>query len=241
MNKPALCSAVKGKLNNHGGFSYLEMLMVVFILSLCTGVITDTLSLGIRQLQKLTKQSQATILLDTLSAVVRNDLTYATDYNSSENSFISTAKDIKQLVTQYGTGEWDANKALENAKYPSLSEAIQATSSVMNWTTNAVPGQIIRRSVFPNNDGSFSLYYSALTSSQDYSGKSDGGITSKNSNSSLYATISIADEHSTHSDDKAYVDKFKVAITIYDNTANVLAQKQADRNTVTPIHCLYHS
>ena len=230
MNKPALRSAVKGKLNNHGGFSYLEMLMVVFILSLCTGVITDTLALGVRHLQKLTKQSQATILLDTLSAVVRNDLTYATDYDSSENSFISTAKDIKQLVTQYGTGEWDANKALQDT-----------ATNEMHWeASNAnVPGQIIRRSQF-SNGGSDSYYYSALTSSQDYSGKSDGGITSKNSNSSLYATIRIADEHSTHSDGKAYVDKFKVAITIYDNTANVLAQKQADRNTVTPIHCLYH-
>ena len=244
MDKSAFRLTVKGKLNNHGGFSYLEMLIVVFILSLCTGVITDTLALGVKHLQKLTKQTQAVILLDTLSAVVRNDLTYATDYYHSDQSFRSTNKDINTLRTQYGTGEWDANEALEDIDTDSISseeEAIQAESSVMNWEpfTANVPGQIIRRSLFPNSGPPSSYYYSALTSSQDYSGKASGGITSQKP---LYATVGIEEEvpHSHH-DTVDCVDKFKVSITIYNepemDTENVSTSKQVD---VTPIHCLYH-
>ena len=229
MDKSAFRSTVKGKLNNHSGFSYLEMLMVVFILSLCTGVITDTLALGVKHLQKLTKQTQAVILYDTLSAVVQNDLTYVKGYK--EGCFISDAKDIRGLWTQYGTGTWDANNMLEKdnanllaAVTPDNPDTYWRAYNVKssnndddddddddkivwkNWNDpTAKAGQIIRRSAIPDN-GSVSFFYSPLTSSQDYSGKGLGGITS---NDPLYATISVEPD-----DEMKY---FNVTITVYDS------------------------
>ena len=219
MDKSAFRSTVKGKLNNHGGFSYLEMLMVVFILSLCTGVITDTLSLGVKHLQKLTKQTQAVILYDTLSAVVQNDLTYVKGYK--EGCFISDAKDIRGLWTQYGTGTWDANNMLEKDNAALLAAVtpddtdtywnayrVESTNDI-GWIKQNTPdatGQIIRRTVIPDN-GSVSFFYSPLTTSQDYSGKGLGGITS---NAPLYATISV------EPNDETNVAFFKVTISVYD-------------------------
>ena len=226
-------STVKGKLNNHSGFSYLEMLIVVFILSLCTGVLSDTMALGVKHLQERTKYSQALILYDTLSAVVQNDLTYVTGYK--EGCFISTAKDIRGLWTQYGTGTWDANNMLEkdteNDDLRTLNDRLKTklgaefdpnksdtyaeywqvynvpSSNDIGWqNTPDVAGQIIRRTAIPDN-GSVSFFYSALTSSQDYSGKGLGGITSK---APLYATIFVEPNAETN------VTYFNVTISVYD-------------------------
>ncbi len=268
--KKSCPSAVRRKWNSHGGFSYLEMLMVVFILSLCTGVISDTLALGVRHLQERTKHSQAIMLYDTLSAVVQNDLTYATGYKAygagkREGCFISTAKDIRGFWTQYGIGEWDANNMLEkdteNANLRTLNDNFKASLGAqfdpnksetyakywqvynvpssnssdgdddddddeIGWKkwddTNAKAGQIIRRSVIPDN-GSVSFYYSPLTSSQDYSGKGLGGITA---NAPLYATISVVP-------DNANVTSFTVIISIYDGDNPATAKLLAGGQTFT--------
>lgn len=264
MNKPAFRSTVKGKLNNHSGFSYLEMLIVAFILSLCTGVLSDTMALGVKHLQERTKYSQALILYDTLSAVVQNDLTYVTGYK--KGCFISTAKDIRGFWTQYGTGTWDANNMLEkdteNANLCALNDNFKANlgnqfdpnksetyakywqvynvpssnsgdgdddddDDEIGWKkwddTNAKAGQIIRRSVIPDN-GSVSFYYSPLTSSQDYSGKGLGGITA---NAPLFATISVVPDHETT------VTYFTVTISIYDGDNPATAKLLAGGQTFT--------
>ena len=194
--------AVRRKWNSHGGFSYLEMLMVVFILSLCTGVISDTLALGVRHLQERTKRSQAVILYDTLWAVVQNDLTYATHYEEIDGEFYfkSNAKDIDRLKwVKYGTGNWDANEMVQQIPTPP-----ESYTDVMGWqsTSSGQRAQIIRKGKTYGTEPFY--YYTPLTSSQDYSGKGIGGITSK---SPLYATISIRVENGN----------FKVTVSVYDS------------------------
>lgn len=218
--------AVRRKWNSHGGFSYLEMLMVVFILSLCTGVISDTLALGVRHLQERTKYSQAIMLYDTLSAVVQNDLTYATGYASKDSNgqkqwyFKSNAKDIENLKwVQYGTGNWDANQMVQAISAP----------NVMDWqysTSSGQRAQIIRKGKTYGTDPFY--YYTPLTSSQDYSGKGIGGITSK---SPLYATIEIRVEN----------EQFKVTISVYDSLTATEPLMSGDELTVIPIGTLDNS
>ncbi len=207
------------KWNSHGGFSYLEMLMVVFILSLCTGVITDTLALGVRHLQERTKRSQAIMLYDTLWAVVQNDLTYATDYKEigGEYYFKSNAKDIDKLKwVQYGTGNWDANKMVQEISAPNVMEWQYATSTSQR-------AQIIRKGKTYGAEPFY--YYTPLTSAQDYSGKGIGGITSK---SPLYATIEIRVDSGN----------FKVKISVYDSLTAATPLMGGDELTVIPIGTL---
>lgn len=216
---------VRRKLNGHGGFSYLEMLMVVFILSLCTGVISDTLALGVKHLQERTKHSQAIMLYDTLSAVVQNDLTYATDYKKigEEYYFKSNAKDIEKLKwVQYGTGNWDANEMVQ-----AIPDPPESYTDVMDWqysTSSGQRAQIIRKGKTYGTEPFY--YYTPLTSSQGYSGKGIGGITS---NSPLYATIEISVE----------AGNFKVKISVYDSDSLTAEPIMGgDELTVIPIGTL---
>ena len=184
MDKSAFRSTVKGKLNNHGGFSYLEMLMVVFILSLCTGVISDTLALGVKHLQERTKQTQAIILLDTLFASVRNDLIYATPPPNADKSFDHAVRDNIQnftysVTTLYGVAdEWPKDRS---DNYQNPPPGWEPVTSITNESPKK--GQIIRENTLP----SAVTYYEPVTSVENYSGYGiTGGITSGNK---LRATI----------------------------------------------------
>ena len=221
MNKPALCSAVKGKLNNHGGFSYREMLMVVFILSLCTGVISDTLALGVRHLQERTKQSQAIILLDTLFASVRNDLTYATRrYDDGAFDHIVHMKNGNFSVkTQYGVvDEWPKDKSDSYQNPPEWTPAPSTTDE------NPPKGQIIRENTTMLSASSTVAYYEPVTSVENYSGYDlRGGITSGNK---LRATIQMDYDNSQG---------FHVIIQVFNEKNVELCEKDQWIKPIQPI------
>lgn len=139
----------RGKRNGNGGFSYLETVVVTLILALCAGVIVDTLSLGAKHLREQTKESQAIILLDTLSAVVRNDLFFAKACHA-DDSFERLIRRGVYMRTWYGVGTWEGN-----------------WQAVNDWTParESKKGQIIRKSLIGAQE-----YYDLTTAPESYAG-----------------------------------------------------------------------
>lgn len=139
----------RGKRNGNGGFSYLEMVVVTLILALCAGMIVDTLSLGAKHLREQTKQSQAIMLLDTLSAVVRNDLFFARACHA-DGSFERLIQRGVYVRTWYGVGTWEGD-----------------WQAVHDWTEvgEARKGQIIRKSLLGSQE-----YYDLTTAPESYAG-----------------------------------------------------------------------
>lgn len=221
MNKVPLMKALCGKLRRQTGLSFLELMITTFILALCTGIISDTMALGAKHLKEQTKQSQAIILLNTLCAVVQNDLTYATSYDKNTKVFITTVEDTKAFETQYGIGKWDSSKALR---------PVGDEQMVWNPASADKKGEIIRRGTVPVPDGSGEpqyYYYTALTPSQDYSNKSMSHVTgsSNNPNDDLQASINIETKEK----------QFKVHIKIYDGAGKELASTEEGGMLVTPL------
>lgn len=151
------------RLNSRRGFSYLEMTLAALILALCMGVITDTLTLGVQHLRARTEQSQAVVLLDTLFASVRNDLTYATKYYAATGRFEYTVRDNAQnvtysLLTRYGVGEWPENDPDNYMNPPGWTPAESVE------TANPAKGVVIRENAIATVK-----YYEPLVSVRNYS------------------------------------------------------------------------
>ena len=193
-----------------GGFSLAEMLIAMAVLALCMGLISDAATFGVQYFQKRTRRSQAIILLDTLCAVVRNDLTYATKCYA-DGSIERVVRDYAAqkdyaVKTWYGVGQWRTDNPDS-----------YFDESVIQWRgiqdSAACPGQIIRKSALSGGQ----YFFDFLSPPESY------GDAVKNG---LYATLDItpifAKGHANR------IDRFSFTVTLYDGpdeTAQIVAQR----------------
>ncbi len=212
------------------GFSYMEMLIATAVLALCAGIICDTMAFSVKYLQKRTRYNQAVILLDTLCAVVRNDLEYATKYYADGS--------IMRFVRDYAPVKQDnETDAPEKAQKPYADYDVRTWYGVGQWRTGnpdsyfdetliqwrgiqdsaACPGQIIRKSEF-FNDGQY--FFDCVSPPESYADGDGAG---------LYAALEIAPAFVTTGEGVKKVDCFSVTVTLYDapdKTAPILAQRR---------------
>ena len=193
-----------------GGFSLAEMLVAIAVLALCADLIGSTIAFGVQYFQKRIQYSQAIILLDTLCAVVRNDLTYATKYYA-DGSIKRVVRDYAAqkdyaVKTWYGVGQWRADNPDS-----------YFDESVIQWReirdSAACPGQIIRKSALSGGQ----YFFDCVSPPEIY------GEAGKNG---LYAALDITPIFAEGNANR--VDRFSFTVTLYDGpdkTAQIVAQR----------------
>ncbi len=77
---------LKIKLSESKGFSFAELLFAVLILMLSTTIIIQCFNLGVGNVVKETRASEAQLLCSALTSSLQNELTYARDIEISGNS-----------------------------------------------------------------------------------------------------------------------------------------------------------
>ena len=70
-------SEARQRLRSSGGFSFAELLVCVLILLLASGLIVQTLDLGIEHLKARTRETEAALLCNTLALAVQDELGWA--------------------------------------------------------------------------------------------------------------------------------------------------------------------
>lgn len=193
-----------------GGFTLAEMLLAIAVLALFADLIGSTVTFGVQYFQRRMRYSQAVILLDTLCAVVRNDLTYATKYYA-DGSIERVVRDYAAqkdyaVRTWYGVGQW----RIDNPDS-------YFDESVIQWRgiqdSAACPGQIIRKSALSGGQHFFDCV--SPPESYDSAGKSG-----------LYAALEITPIFAEGNANR--VDRFSFTVTLYDapdETAQIVAQR----------------
>ncbi len=74
-----IAKKIKSKLKNSKGFTIVELLFSVIILMLSTSVIIQCFNLGVGNVVKETRASEAQLLCSALASSLQNELTYARD------------------------------------------------------------------------------------------------------------------------------------------------------------------
>lgn len=206
------------------GVSYLEMLLVMLILALCTDFICNTMAFGFQHLRERAKRAYALILLDTLCAAVRNDLEYATNYDAAGDSFTRTVEG-RFVITRYGMGAWQADDPQSHYDADTIQwRGIAWRDSSEEPFENPDRGQIIRKSKLINGD-----FFDCAAPPECYSGYGEA-------KSGLCAGLDIEYVASEGADRE--IQYFNVSIRIYDapdTDANLLAQRVFSAFPVQPI------
>ncbi len=82
----SLVKKLKTKLSGRGGFSLVELLFSILILMLSTTVIIQCFSLGLGNVVRETRASEAQLLCSALTSSIQNELTYARDIKVSSGT-----------------------------------------------------------------------------------------------------------------------------------------------------------
>ena len=220
MNKGNDASALRRR----RGVSDMEMLIAIAVLAVCAELIFGAAAFGLQYLQKRIRYSQAVILLDTLCAVVRNDLEYATKCYADGS--------IERVIRDYDPGKADEPDG-NDAPKPYADYDAKTWYGVGQWRTGnpdshfdetliqwrgigdsaARPGQIIRKSAL--SDGQY--FFDCACPPESYE-SADGHR--------LYAAMKITPGFVAAGEK---VDRFSVTLTLYDapdETAQVVAQRR---------------
>ena len=192
------------------GFTLAEMLLAMALLALLADLIGNTVAFGVQYFQRRVRYSQAVILLDTLCAVVRNDLTYATK-RYADGSIERVVRDYAAqkdyaVKTWYGVGQWRTDNPDS-----------YFDESVIQWRgirdSAACPGQIIRKSALSGGQ----RFFDFLSSPESYADAGKNG---------LYAAMRVTAGRMEGNANK--IDRFSFTVTLYDGpdeTAQIVAQR----------------
>lgn len=95
--------SAKRKLRDAGGFSLTEMLLCVLIMSLCGGLLTRTMGLGIQHFRSLTTDSDAQVLANTLASSLQMKLACASQVAPGTAESVGGGR----LLGEFSTGADD--------------------------------------------------------------------------------------------------------------------------------------
>ncbi|MBQ9460161.1 MAG: prepilin-type N-terminal cleavage/methylation domain-containing protein [Oscillospiraceae bacterium] len=96
MRKTELCRNAQKKLRSAGGFTLVELIVVVVIVTIAGGVIAATVDLAVGHYDRLMQQSDAQLLCSSVSLFVQKELTYAGNVQVAGDSvtFTDHANDL---------------------------------------------------------------------------------------------------------------------------------------------------
>lgn len=95
-NRPALIRRARRKLRSHRGFTLAEMLVVVLLVLLVSGIVASTVQLAAKHFRARTQEADAQLLCSALSLFVQNELTYAGEIKTGENNELVSFTDHVQ-------------------------------------------------------------------------------------------------------------------------------------------------
>ena len=95
MHMKSVVKKIKTKLSEGKGFTFAELLFSILILMLSTTIIIQCFNLGLKNIVRETRASEAQLLCSALTSSIQNELTYARDVK------LTTDEDGKKYLDTY--------------------------------------------------------------------------------------------------------------------------------------------